>query len=89
MRNVSNGGAHGYVSGDWATYFYMKGTSAANSLTRGWIFKNATNGNIGSISGAGNAVFNGSVTIGGNTGNTSGCRMEYDATLDCVNWIFN
>ena len=89
MRNVSNGGAHGYVSGDWATYFYMKGTSAANSLTRGWIFKNATNGNIGSISGAGNAVFNGSVTIGGNTGNTSGCRMEYDAALDCVNWIFN
>ena len=89
MRNVSNGGAHGYVSGDWATYFYMKGTSAANSLTRGWIFKNATNGNIGSISGAGNAVFNGSVTIGGNTGNTSGCRMEYDATLNCVNWIFN
>lgn len=89
MRNVSNGGAHGYVSGDWATYFYMKGTSAANSLTRGWIFRNATNGNIGSISGAGNAVFNGSVTIGGNTGNTSGCRMEFDATLNCVNWIFN
>lgn len=89
MRNVSNGGAHGYVSGDWATYFYMSGTSAANSLTRGWIFKNATNGNIGSISGAGNAVFNGSVTIGGNTGNTSGCRMEYDAALNCVNWIFN
>ena len=89
MRNVSNGSAHGYVSGDWATYFYMKGTSAANSLTRGWIFKNATNGNIGSISGAGNAVFNGSVTIGGNTGNTSGCRMEYDAALNCVNWIFN
>lgn len=89
MRSVSNGGAHGYVSGDWATYFYMKGTSATNSLTRGWIFRNVTNGNIASISGAGNAVFNGSVTIGGNTGNTSGCRMEYDATLNCVNWIFN
>ena len=89
MRNISNGGAHGYVSGNWATYFYMSGTSAANSLTRGWIFKNVSNGNIASISGAGNAVFNGSVTIGGSINNSAGCRMEYDETNECVQWIFN
>lgn len=88
MRNISNGGTHGYVNNDWATYFCMAGTSAANSLTRGWIFKNATNGNVTSISGAGNIVTNGSVTIGGNTTNDSGMRMEYDATLACTNFIF-
>lgn len=89
MRNISNGGKHGYVNNDWATYFYMQGTSAANSNTRGWIFKNTTNGNAASISGAGNAVFNGSVTVGGNVNNDSGMRMEYDATLGCTNFIFN
>lgn len=90
MRQTSNGGLHGYITGDWATYLFMKGTSAANSLTRGWIFKNITTPTgVASISGAGHAVFNGSVTIGGNTGNTSGCRMEFDSTLKCVNWIFN
>jgi hypothetical protein len=75
MRGQGNGGVHGYATGDWHTYFYMAGAA-----TRGWIFKNTTNGNCASINGDGDAVFNGSVTVGGNVGNTSGCRLEYSAT---------
>jgi len=44
---------------------------------------------VASISGVGHAVFNGSVTVGGNYENTSGMRMEYDATLQCTNFVFN
>ena len=90
MRQTSNGGTHGYVNGDWAIYSYMSGTSADNIKTRGWVFKNTfTPENVASISGAGNMVINGSLTVGGNAANTSGCRMEFDSTLNCVNWIFN
>jgi len=67
----------------------MKGTTTANSLTRGWIFKNVTTSTgVASINGEGHAVFNGSVTVGGNTTNTSGMRMEYDSTLQCTNFVF-
>ena len=93
MRKTDNSGKHGYVQGDYATYFYMQGSNGtANDtyLTRGWIFRNnGLNEGVASISGHGNAVLRGSVTIGGNTANTSGMRMEYDATLKCTNFIFN
>ena len=90
MRQTTNGGKHGYVQGDWAIYSYMSGTDATNKLTRGWILKNATdNAGVASVSGGGHAVFNGSVTVGGNTANTSGMRMEYDSTLQCTNFVFN
>lgn len=49
-------GAHGYVSGDWATYFTMTG-----GASRGWIFRSADYGNVASISANGNAYFNGEV----------------------------
>lgn len=89
FRQTSNQVKHGYVQGDWATYLTMGG-SASNVGTRGWIFKDHVNTKgVASISGAGHAVFNGSVTVGGNTANTSGMRMEYDATLQCTNFIFN
>jgi len=39
MRNVTNQGTHGYVQGDWATYFTMKTTSTTNDTTRGWVWK--------------------------------------------------
>lgn len=90
MRQTSNSGLHGYVQGDWAIYSYMSGSNATNKLTRGWIFKNVTDSvGVASISGAGNAVFNGSVTVGGNTGNTSGARMEFNSTNNCIDFIFN
>ena len=93
MRTTANGGKHGYVQSDWAIYSYISGSNASDttgSNNRGWILKNSTrNTTVASVSGAGNAVFNGSVTVGGNTANTSGMRMEYDATLQCTNFVFN
>ena len=93
MRETSNGGKHGYVQGDWAIYSYMHGagaeTDSTNSFQRGWIWRNAQyNNTVASINGRGNAVFNGSVTIGGNATNTSGCRVQYNSTLDTVNFVF-
>ncbi|MBJ9961767.1 hypothetical protein I5730_14585 [Acinetobacter nosocomialis] len=41
-------GRHGYVDGDWATYFTMEG-----AYNRGWIFKSHTHGNVASISSQG------------------------------------
>lgn len=87
FRKVSNKGTHGYMqdTNNWATYFtmYLDGTAS-----RGWIFNNKNVGNVASINTAGNAVFNGSVTIGGNTTNTSGARMEYNATNKCIDFVF-
>ena len=89
FRSISNQFAHGYVQGDCATYFSIGGSST-NIATRGWIFKDYLNTKgVASISGAGHAVFNGSVTVGGNATNTSGMRMEYNATLQCTDFVFN
>lgn len=89
LRATSNLGKHGYVQSDYATYFNMSGT-AANIATKGWIFRDAFNAKgVASISCAGNAVFDGSVTVGGNTANTSGVRLEYNETLQSLDFIFN
>ena len=84
FRATTNSGKHGYVQSDWATYFTMN----QGATTRGWIFRRNTDGNVASISGAGNAVFNGSVTVGGNSTNTSGCRMEYNSTTQTLDFVF-
>ncbi len=84
FRGTTNSGKHGYVQSDWATYFTMN----QGATTRGWIFRRNTDGNVASISGAGNAVFNGSVTVGGNSTNTSGCRMEYNSTTQTLDFVF-
>lgn len=55
-RTTKDQGTHGYVSGDWATYFTM-----SNSTGKGWIFKRWGVGNVASISTDGNAYFNGHV----------------------------
>lgn len=83
FRGTSNSGKHGYVQSDWATYLTMNG----GGTTRGWVFRRGTT-NVASISGAGNAVFNGSVTVGGNSTNTSGCRMEYNSTTQTLDFVF-
>lgn len=84
FRGTGNQGKHGYVQSDWATYFTMN----SGATTRGWVFKlNQTNGTVASISGAGNAVFNGSVTVGGNATNTSGCRLVY-SELGSLDFVF-
>lgn len=83
MRTTANSGKHGYVQGDWAGYFYFAGSST----TRGLIYRHA-GANVASISAGGNAVFNGSVTIGGNDTNTSGARMEYNSTTQSIDFVF-
>lgn len=83
FRKISDKGAHGYVTSSWATYFTM-----SNSDNRGWVFRRNSSGNVASIDTSGNAVFNGSVTVGGNAANTSGARMVYDSTNSCINFVF-
>lgn len=83
MRTTSNGGKHGYVQGDWGTYFYMAGAT-----NRGWVFVNAGSGNRASISTEGNMVLNGSLTLGGNTTNTSGVRQVYNSTTKSLDFVF-
>ena len=55
-RTTKDQGTHGYVSGDWATYFTM-----SDSVGKGWIFKRWGVGNVASISTDGNAYFNGHI----------------------------
>ena len=83
FRLTSNKGVHGYVQGNWATYFTMDAQS-----NRGWVFKNSGGtGNVASISNNGNAVFNGSVTVGGNTANTSGMRLVWNSTTKSLDFV--
>lgn len=86
MRNTGTStgqlGKHGYVQGDWAGYLCFNGAT-----NRGYIFRQASN-NVASVSGEGHAVFNGSVTIGGNAANTSGARMQYNSTNQCIDFVF-
>jgi len=82
MRTTANSGKHGYVQGDWGGYFYFAGAT-----TRGLVYRHAS-ANVASISGDGNAVFNGSVTVGGNATNTSGARMEYNSTTQSIDFVF-
>lgn len=83
MRSTSNSGKHGYVQGDWGTYFYMAGAT-----NRGWVFVNAGSGNRASISTEGNMVLNGSLTLGGNATNTSGVRQVYNSTTKSLDFVF-
>lgn len=82
--DTGNLGTHGYVQGDWATYFCM---NAGTAGTRGWIYRNYSS-TLASIDVAGNAVFNGSVTVGGNADNTSGCRLTYNSTTKSCDFVF-
>ena len=83
FRGTGNGGKHGYVQGDWAQYHYMAGAD-----TRGWVFNAGASTGVASISRSGNMVLNGSLTVGGNAANTSGCRMVYNSTLNCLDFQF-
>ena len=83
FRTTANSGKHGYVSNDWATYFNM-----SNSANRGWVFRRNGVGGVASIDTDGKAVFNGSVTIGGNSANTSGARMEFNSTTQAIDFVF-
>lgn len=83
MRTTTNGGKHGGVQGDWATYFSMN-----NQDNRGWIFRRDGSMGVASVDTTGNAVFNGYVGIGGNTTNTSGVRQVYNSTTKSLDFVF-
>lgn len=84
FRTTANKEKHGYVQSAWATYFTMN-----DGDNRGWIFRrNKSGGNVASINTSGNAVFNGSVTVGGNTTNTTGCSMEFNSTTQSLDFVF-
>lgn len=70
-------GSYGSVTGDWATYFGMN-----NDNSRGWIFR-TEGGCSASISGGGNLFLKGTVTIG------TKAVLQYDATNECLNFVFN
>lgn len=83
FRTTENQGTHGYVSGDWATYFTM-----SNSAGRGWIFKRWGVGNVASISTDGNAYFNGHIRAASTGGSwLDGQRYNYGGynLLDATN----
>ena len=83
FRTTKDQGTHGYVSGDWATYFTM-----SDSAGRGWIFKRWGVGNVASISTDGNAYFNGHIRAA-STGSSwlDGQRYNYGGynLLDATN----
>ena len=79
FRKTSSWGTHGSVTSDWATYFTM-----SNTNNRGWIFRRYNTGNVASIDTNGNEVINGTISIGG----TSGCKLSYNSTNKCVDFIF-
>lgn len=85
MRTTANSGVHGYVNGAYGIYSYM---ADDDSLKRGWIWRTNNTTNVASISTSGNAVFNGSVTVGGNSANTSGCRLVYSESDKCLDFVF-
>lgn len=88
VRQTSSGGKHGFVQGDLGMYSYMHGT-ASNIDGRGWILKDGFNSaTIASVNTQGNAVFNGSVTVGGNATNTSGVRFEYSEAYNSLDFVF-
>lgn len=64
FAQTSNFGAHGYVNGDWATYFTMAGAH-----NRGWIFRSFDYGNVASISAQG--VITAPTFVGSLTGNAA------------------
>lgn len=85
FRKTSNQGVHGDTTGDWATYFTMYNDTSSK---RGWIFKHYNSGNVASINTVGNAVFNGSVTVGGNATNTSGATLSFNSSNNCIDVLF-
>ena len=69
----------------------MNGTTGNDISTRGWIFRNnPDNIGVASISGSGNAAFNGEVSIGTSGTNISGsCSLVMNRDLGCLDFIFN
>jgi hypothetical protein len=75
FRTTANQGIHGYVTGDWATYFFMD-----NAASRGWIFKNATSGPVASIDNTGRAYMK--------SYRTGNFEMVYNSTENSLDFVY-
>jgi hypothetical protein len=86
FRTTANCGTHGWVNGDWATYFTMSNTSG-----RGWVFRRWGSGNVASISTDGNVNFNGALYCGNyiQTGQRIICGYDSGVqySVSCSGWF--
>lgn len=81
---TSNWGTHGYVTGDWATYFTM-----SNTENRGWIFKRSGHSNVFSIDCDGHAYANGLVNAGRFYSRVATGTQPYACTSTTLNTNLN
>lgn len=77
-------GVHGYVSGDWATYFTM-----SNTENRGWIFRRNGSGNVFSIDCDGHAFANGLVNASRFSSRAATGTQPYACTSTTCNTNLN
>lgn len=82
FNQTSNWGTHGYVSGDWATYFTMN-----NQGDRGWIFRAGSN--RFSIDGNGRAYTNGLVNANYFVSRVATGTQPYQCTSTTCNTNLN
>ena len=89
LRTTASKGTHGGVTGDYATYYFLK----SSNKNRGWIWQNtqtATPTNVASIDVSGNATFNGKVNTTevdvANSSNISMAISNNDIVLTNDTW---
>lgn len=81
---TGNWGTHGYVTGDWATYFTM-----SNTENRGWIFRRYGSGNVFSIDCDGHAYANGLVNASRFNSRVATGTQPYACTSTTLNTNLN
>lgn len=84
FATTGNYGTHGYVSGDWATYFTMSDTE-----NRGWIFRRSGSGNVFSIDCDGHAYANGLVNASRFSSRAATGTQPYACTSTTCNTNLN
>ena len=84
FNQTSNWGTHGYVTGDWATYFTM-----SNTENRGWIFRRSGSGNVFSIDCDGHAYANGLVNANYFVSRVATGTQPYQCTSTTCNTNLN
>lgn len=84
FATTGNYGTHGYVSGDWATYFNM-----SDIENRGWIFRRSGSGNVFSIDCDGHAYANGLVNASRFSSRAATGTQPYACTSTTCNTNLN
>jgi hypothetical protein len=84
FATTGNYGTHGYVTGDWATYFTM-----SNTENRGWVFRRSGSGNVFSIDCDGHAYANGLVNASRFNSRVATGTQPYACTSTTLNTNLN